>query len=150
MFDNWEDLEKSIVNCNKCKLCNNRTNIVFGVGNKSADVMLIGEGPGADEDIQGIPFVGKAGQFCPILPGKGGGLLMREKDGKYYSATGAKGYRWLESEVVKELHKEKDIDKSYYKALVDEAVDTISNYCDFEYFTSDSELLDIYSDELPY
>lgn len=66
MFDNWEDLENSIVNCNKCKLCNNRTNIVFGCGNKNADVMFIGEGPGADEDAQGIPFVGKAGKLMDM------------------------------------------------------------------------------------
>lgn len=63
MYDNWEELEQSIVNCNKCKLCTNRTNIVFGVGNKEADIMMIGEGPGADEDREGEPFVGKAGQL---------------------------------------------------------------------------------------
>lgn len=63
MFDSFEDLENGIKNCSKCKLCNNRTNIVFGTGNKSADLMFIGEGPGADEDIQGIPFVGKAGKL---------------------------------------------------------------------------------------
>ena len=50
MFETWEELEQSIVECRKCKLCNNRTNIVFGVGNKNADLMFIGEGPGADED----------------------------------------------------------------------------------------------------
>ena len=66
MFDNWEELEKSIENCNKCKLCNNRKNIVFGCGNKKADVMFIGEGPGADEDLQGIPFVGKAGKLMDM------------------------------------------------------------------------------------
>jgi len=66
MFDNWEELENSIVNCNKCKLCNNRTNIVFGCGNKNSDVMFIGEGPGADEDLQGIPFVGKAGKLMDM------------------------------------------------------------------------------------
>lgn len=60
MFDNWKDLENSIIDCKKCDLCMNRINIVFGVGNKNADVMFIGEGPGADEDSQGIPFVGKA------------------------------------------------------------------------------------------
>lgn len=60
MFDNWEELENSIINCQKCKLYINRKNIVFGVGNKNAEVMFIGEGPGADEDSQGIPFVGKA------------------------------------------------------------------------------------------
>ena len=63
MYDNWEELKQSINGCKKCKLCNNRTNIVFGDGNQNADIMFIGEGPGADEDIQGIPFVGKAGKL---------------------------------------------------------------------------------------
>lgn len=63
MYDNWEELEKSIIGCKKCKLCSNRTNIVFAEGNKEAEVMFIGEGPGADEDMQGIPFVGKAGKL---------------------------------------------------------------------------------------
>lgn len=63
MYETFEELEKNIQNCSKCKLCNNRTNIVFGVGNRKAKVMFIGEGPGADEDIQGIPFVGKAGKL---------------------------------------------------------------------------------------
>lgn len=63
MYDNWGELEASITNCKKCKLCENRRNIVFGEGNKEAEVMFIGEGPGADEDIQGLPFVGKAGQL---------------------------------------------------------------------------------------
>lgn len=82
-------------------------------------------------------FVGKVGQFSPIKPGCGGGELCRMQDGKYNSATGAKGYRWLESEMVKELGKEDDIDKSYYRKMVDEAVDTISKYGDFEMFVSD-------------
>lgn len=82
-------------------------------------------------------FVGKIGNFCPIKPGCGGGLLMREKDGKYYAATGSKGYRWLESEMVKTLDKADDIDRSYYDNLVDEAVSTISKYGDFEWFVSD-------------
>lgn len=82
-------------------------------------------------------FVGKIGQFCPIKPGCGGGLLMREKDGKYYAATGSKGFRWLESEMVRELGKEDDIDRSYYDNLVNDAVDTISKYGDFFWFVSD-------------
>lgn len=60
MYETWEELEKSIIDCKKCKLCTNRKNIVFGQGNKNAKIMFIGEGPGADEDEQGIPFVGKA------------------------------------------------------------------------------------------
>lgn len=63
MYDNWEELEQSIINCKKCKLCQNRTNIVFGKGNKNAEIMFIGEGPGADEDREGEPFVGKAGKL---------------------------------------------------------------------------------------
>lgn len=63
MYGTWEELEKSIINCNKCKLCETRQNIVFGVGNKKAKVMFIGEGPGADEDRLGEPFVGKAGKL---------------------------------------------------------------------------------------
>lgn len=63
MYETIEELEKTIVDCKNCKLCNSRTNIVFGTGNKNADIMFIGEGPGADEDIQGIPFVGKAGRL---------------------------------------------------------------------------------------
>lgn len=63
MYETWEELEESIKNCNKCKLCSGRKNIVFGTGNKNAKIMFIGEGPGADEDIQGEPFVGKAGQL---------------------------------------------------------------------------------------
>ena len=50
MFETWEELEKSIKNCSKCKLYKTRQNIVFGVGNKKAKIMFIGEGPGADED----------------------------------------------------------------------------------------------------
>lgn len=79
-------------------------------------------------------FVGKAGLFCPIKPGAGGGLLMREKEGKYYAATGTKGYRWLEAEMVKELNKEDDIDLTYHRTLVDKAIATISKYGDFECF----------------
>ena len=63
MYETWEELENSIKDCSKCKLCKTRQNIVFGVGNKNADVMFIGEGPGADEDMQGEPFVGKAGKL---------------------------------------------------------------------------------------
>lgn len=63
MYDNWEELENCVKNCRKCRLCEKRNNVVFGVGNKNADIMFIGEGPGADEDMQGEPFVGKAGKL---------------------------------------------------------------------------------------
>jgi hypothetical protein len=82
-------------------------------------------------------FVGKVGQFCPIKEGGNGGILCREKDGKYYAATGTKGYRWLESEMVKILGKEDQIDCSYYNKLVDDAVETMGKYGDVEQFLSD-------------
>lgn len=63
MYSNWEELEVACTNCKKCKLCNSRNNIVIGTGSKNAKIMFIGEGPGADEDAQGVPFVGKAGQL---------------------------------------------------------------------------------------
>ncbi len=63
MYQDWKELEEACNNCKKCKLCNGRKNVVIGIGNKNARIMFIGEGPGADEDIQGIPFVGKAGQL---------------------------------------------------------------------------------------
>lgn len=87
-------------------------------------------------------FVGKIGNFCPIKPGCGGGELLREgKDNsgntKYVAVTGTKGQRWLESETVKILNKEDDIDKSYYDILVNKAVEKISEFGDFEWFVSD-------------
>lgn len=63
MYDNWEELEECSKQCKKCKLCQDRNKVVFGAGNKEADIMFIGEGPGADEDLQGEPFVGKAGKL---------------------------------------------------------------------------------------
>lgn len=63
MYDNWEQLELEAKQCKKCRLCKTRNNVVFGTGNREADLMFIGEGPGADEDLQGEPFVGKAGKL---------------------------------------------------------------------------------------
>ena len=108
----------------------------------------------SDEEIDKIiekghsyHFVGKIGSFCPIKSGCGGGELLREgtdKEGntKYSSATGAKGYRWLESEVVKELGKEDCIDKEYYKSLVNDAIKTISDFGDYEWFVSDDPYIE--------
>ena len=83
-------------------------------------------------------FVGKSGLFCPIQAGHGGGELVRENGGKYNSATGAKGYRWLEYETIAGTDLENYIDRGYYRRLVDEAVTDISEYGDFEMFTDDT------------
>ena len=84
-------------------------------------------------------FVGKVGRFCPIKPGKGGGLLCREKDGKYSAATGSKGYRWLESEMVWELNKLNDIDEGHFIALADDAIEAIKKFGDYDWFVSDDQ-----------
>lgn len=97
---------------------------------------------GLQEDEHNYIFIGKVGQFCPIVQGAGGGTLVVERTGKdgtikYDAVAGTKGYRWLESETVKLLNKENDIDRSYYDKLVNDAVDTISAFGDFEWFVSD-------------
>jgi len=63
MADTWEALEQECKGCRECSLCETRKNVVFGVGSRSAEVLFIGEGPGANEDEQGEPFVGKAGHL---------------------------------------------------------------------------------------
>lgn len=88
-------------------------------------------------------FVGKVGLFCPMKPGAGGGLLVRESvdkktgETKYDSVTGAKDWRWMESEMVKVLGKQEDIDKDYYNKLCDNAIRDISEFGDYEWFVSD-------------
>ena len=89
------------------------------------------------EDEHNYIFVGKIGRFCPIKPGCGGGILYREKEGKYYAATGTKGYRWLESEMVWELNKLDDIDEKHFIEMADTAKDAIQKHGDFEWFVSD-------------
>ena len=63
MSDSWEALIKECESCTACELCKTRTNCVFGVGNKNADILFVGEAPGDNEDKTGIPFVGRAGQL---------------------------------------------------------------------------------------
>ncbi len=63
MYDSFTQLKEEALKCEKCGLCKTRKNVVFGVGNKNADILFVGEGPGENEDIQGEPFVGKAGQL---------------------------------------------------------------------------------------
>ena len=82
-------------------------------------------------------FIGKVGNFCPVKPGCNGGILVAERNGKYDAATGTKGYRWLEAEMVKELGREDDIDRSYYDNLVTEAAHSITSFGDLEWFVSD-------------
>jgi uracil-DNA glycosylase family 4 len=73
-----EDLRREIGDCQRCKLCQGRTQIVFGIGNPSAELMFVGEGPGRDEDLQGEPFVGRAGQLLTEIITKG--MKLRRQD----------------------------------------------------------------------
>ena len=108
-------------------------------------------------------FVGKIGQFCPMVAGADAGIMYREakdKDGnlKYDSVAGTKGYRWFESEIVKNLHLENKIDRSYYDSMCNKAVEAISKYGDYEWFVSeDPYILPVYvfgkpayQDEVPF
>ena len=62
-MDSWEELKKQCEGCEACGLCSTRHNVVFGIGREDADIMFIGEGPGEQEDLSGIPFVGPAGKL---------------------------------------------------------------------------------------
>lgn len=87
-------------------------------------------------------FVGKVGLFCPVVSGAGGGILLRDQNGKFYSATGADGFRWKESETVRELGQQDMIDIVYYETLVAKAIAAINQFGDFGSFV-DPEPLDI-------
>lgn len=114
---------------------------------------------GLEEGEHNYQFVGRTGQFCPVIDGAGGGVLVRKKTeeqynkqlekwenegrlknkpmpGKFTSVGGTKGYRWMESEVVRNLDLKDKVDDSYYKTMVDSAVETISKYGDFEWFAA--------------
>jgi hypothetical protein len=130
--------------------------------NMTAECNRIEELTSLIDDGHNYIFVGKVGRFCPIKPGCNGGILYRENEGKYFAVTGTKGYRWLESELVQELGRENDIDKSYYENLANEAVESIAEYGDYEWFVSEEpyteepknplldEIIDIASDVLPF
>lgn len=67
MLSTWESLEAACRSCRQCPLCETRQNVVFGTGNRQAEVLFIGEGPGANEDAQGEPFVGRAGKLLDTM-----------------------------------------------------------------------------------
>lgn len=110
---------------------------------KSVDGMFLDMNEGLDPDEHNYQFIGRVGLFCPIKAGYGGGELMVKRDDKYSAVTGTKGYRWLEAEQVKMLSMEDAIDVGYFNRLVDEAVDTISQYGDFEAFVGDHEYVPV-------
>lgn len=79
-----------------------------------------------NERLHRYSFVGKVGQFCPVKPGYGGGELLREQNGKYYAATGTKGFRWKDAEVLRGKDLDYQIDTTYYDILCEKAVEAIN------------------------
>ena len=67
MFASFEELERDALACTKCPLADTRTQVVFGAGDPDADLLFVGEGPGEQEDLQGVPFVGRAGKLLTTL-----------------------------------------------------------------------------------
>lgn len=86
------------------------------------------------EASEGPQFIGRVGRFTPVISGSGGGVLLREKEGKFYAATGSKGYFWLESEVVRAMDSFDTIDMRYFQNLVEEAASQLGKYGDVEQF----------------
>ena len=104
---------------------------------KEEDVspMRIAELEGVISQGHNYIFVGKIGQFCPILDGCGGGELVSLRgESDYYAVQGTKGYRFLESEMVKNLRKEKDINESYFLELANDAINHISEFGNYDEF----------------
>ena len=79
----WEELERRCLNCRKCALADTRTNVVFGAGRRTAEVMFVGEGPGEHEDLQGEPFVGRAGQLLDDMLS----LIGLDRSSNFYIAN---------------------------------------------------------------
>jgi len=88
------------------------------------------------EDGNDPQFVGRAAGFVPVKPGTGGASLLREKDGKYHSASGTKGWHWKEAPTVKELGLEDEVDMTFYLKLANDAITAISKQGDYEWFTT--------------
>ena len=89
-----------------------------------------------DKSSPKFKFVGKIGRFVPVKEMCGGGVLLREKDDKFYAVGGTKGYFWLEADVAEERWGDGTIDESYFTALVDDAKAAIAKYGDVEWFLS--------------
>lgn len=94
--------------------------------------MVLDMAPSRPEGDHFYKFVGRAGEFCPIVEGGGGGELLRVKDGKYYAVQKTKGYLWLESETVRLMQLQDAIDPTYHENLVKEAKATIEKFVPYE------------------
>lgn len=100
----------------------------------------------SDDDIRveiakghNYQFVGRTGLFYPIQPGRHGGIMYREKDGKYFAVGGTKGYRWLEAETVQQMRLQSDLDPRYHDGLARDAIASINQFGHFETFVGDED-----------
>ena len=99
------------------------------------------EGKRLDEEISkghNYIFIGKVGQFVPVKEGCGGGLMMREQNGKYYNASGTTGYRWKNAEIVRSLKLDDQIDLAYWENMAHDAIGDIMSFGDYNWFVSES------------
>ena len=78
MYKTFDEIKRDCLSCEKCELCRTRTNVVFGAGREDAKILIIGEAPGENEDLQGVPFVGRGGQLLDKLLNEVG--LSREEN----------------------------------------------------------------------
>ena len=88
-----------------------------------------------EEKSHNYVFVGRVGQFTPVKDGCGGGYLYRMQDDKYYAAPGSSGYRWVESEYLRENHREDDVNLAYFNKLATDSAESIIAYGDITWFT---------------
>lgn len=114
----------------------------YCVTQSTKDSLYLDFDEGLPEGEHKYIFVGRVGSFVPVREGCGGGKLYRCKDNKYYYAAGCRGYRWKESEVVLQLEKQDEIDKTYFINLANEAKAAIEQYGDFEAFVNGVEKLE--------
>lgn len=114
----------------------------YCVTQSTKDSLYLDFDEGLPEGEHKYVFVGRVGSFVPVREGCGGGKLYRCKDNKYYYAAGCRGYRWKESEVVLQLEKQDEIDKTYFINLANEAKAAIEQYGDFEAFVNGVEKLE--------
>ena len=134
-FENWrKDQIKVVKNMNLTELEKTQLAAELEDLGKEHDILtgMIAKG-------HNYTFVGKAGSFCPIKAGYDGGVLVREKDGKYNAATGSSGYRWKEGESLISADRMDLIDMRYFDNLAQTAIDAVSNYGDFDEFTDETQ-----------
>ena len=109
---------------------------------KSATTSLYLDFNETNPDEHNLQFVGRVGQFCPVLEGTGGGLLVAERTNKatgeikYDAVGGTKGYRFKEAEVIRNNNLIDQIDRNYYRVLCDKAIETINKFGSFEEFVA--------------